>query len=555
MVLSAFVIVACTAASAQAQKVVILAAEDPSVSADVHDKLLATGKVTQVDVIDVRATTPTLATLLQYDAALVWSDFDYADPAALGNVLADYVDQGHGVVEAVFDFAAGMPTVTLGGRWRSGNYAALTLGGFNLAAMSLVADQPGHAILQGVTRVSTGPSGFYHAGSLPAPCAQLVAHWDNGEPLVVTCAGPSGGRVVGLNMYPPSSDVQPDNWLADSDGAILMANALVHAGTAPTNTAPSVDAGADQVHEATAAGFLPFTLHASATDVDGDALTFSWSGPVSGDGATLTGVLPLPAAPAKTQTYTFTVTAVDGHGGMTSDVVLVTVGDTTAPVLVNMPTGVLTAQATSAAGASVPYGPVTAQDAVEGARPVTCNPAGPVFPVGDTTVTCSAFDSRGNTVTASFIVRVTNGTVTPGLMYGAGVVRQGTFNYQFEFLVRESASGNDRVSLSLRVVGGRSWHDDRFEAKTVDSVVFTTDPSLRYRRSAPQQMDSVVFRGLGEWNGHAGYRYDAFAVDSQGSSGRCDAVRIVITAPNGTVVASVDGALTLGRVESARLRR
>ena len=177
-VVTAFVLVAIAPAAAYAQKVAIVAAEDPSASADVRAKLLATGRVSTVDVIDVRAEgtpVPSLATLLQYQAVFLWSDFDYGDPAGLGNVLADYVDQGHGVVEAVFTFDSTSPNVVLGGRWRSDGYDALTLGSGNFAALTLVADIPGHSILEGVTAVATGPMGFYHAGVLPTACAQLVA--------------------------------------------------------------------------------------------------------------------------------------------------------------------------------------------------------------------------------------------------------------------------------------------------------------------------------------------------------------------------------------------
>jgi hypothetical protein len=53
----------------------------------------------------------------------------------------------------------------------------------------------------------------------------------------------------------------------------------------------------------------------------------------------------------------------------------------------------ITAPATSAAGATVSYDPPVAQDGDEAPPPVSCSPAsGSLFPIGETTVTCTAWD-------------------------------------------------------------------------------------------------------------------------------------------------------------------
>jgi hypothetical protein len=83
---------------------------------------------------------------------------------------------------------------------------------------------------------------------------------------------------------------------------------------------------------------------------------------------------------------------------------VVQVVDTTAPVLM-LPSPI--ANATSASGAIVAFS-ATAVDLVDGARPVACLPAsGSIFPIGATTVTCSASDTRGNSSTGTFVVMVT----------------------------------------------------------------------------------------------------------------------------------------------------
>lgn len=77
--------------------------------------------------------------------------------------------------------------------------------------------------------------------------------------------------------------------------------------------------------------------------------------------------------------------------------------DTTPPALVLED---LSVPATSPAGAAVEYF-ASATDDVDGAVPVSCSPAsGSAFPVGPTTVDCSATDTAGNTGTGSFTVTV-----------------------------------------------------------------------------------------------------------------------------------------------------
>ncbi|MFH0728213.1 MAG: HYR domain-containing protein [Pseudomonadota bacterium] len=81
--------------------------------------------------------------------------------------------------------------------------------------------------------------------------------------------------------------------------------------------------------------------------------------------------------------------------------------DVTPPVFSNVPANIVAA-ATGPNGAVVSYALPTAIDAVSGACPVICVPAsGTTFPIGPTSVTCSATDSSGNTATAGFSVTVT----------------------------------------------------------------------------------------------------------------------------------------------------
>ena len=102
-------------------------------------------------------------------------------------------------------------------------------------------------------------------------------------------------------------------------------------------------------------------------------------------------------------------TATDPHGNSVDTTFPITVLALAGPVFLNVPRDIRTG-ATSGAGAVVTYQPPTATDQVDGQLPVTCNPpSGSVFPIGSTTVACSATDNAEppNVELATFTVDVT----------------------------------------------------------------------------------------------------------------------------------------------------
>lgn len=99
--------------------------------------------------------------------------------------------------------------------------------------------------------------------------------------------------------------------------------------------------------------------------------------------------------------------------------------DTTAPAISGVPADA-TFDAASSAGAPVSYTEPTATDAVDGSVAVTCTPSsGSTFPLGSTTVACSATDTAGNSASASFTVTVAD-TTAPTLVLPAPVSETAT---------------------------------------------------------------------------------------------------------------------------------
>jgi X-Pro dipeptidyl-peptidase len=81
--------------------------------------------------------------------------------------------------------------------------------------------------------------------------------------------------------------------------------------------------------------------------------------------------------------------------------------ETVAPALAGMPDDIAV-ETTSGEGLAVSFPTPTATDNEDPSPAVTCTPAsGSLFPVGTTTVTCTARDAHGNTSSDTFDVKVT----------------------------------------------------------------------------------------------------------------------------------------------------
>ncbi|MFY9569923.1 MAG: HYR domain-containing protein, partial [Blastocatellia bacterium] len=111
----------------------------------------------------------------------------------------------------------------------------------------------------------------------------------------------------------------------------------------------------------------------------------------------------IPASGSFFPTGTTTVNCTTGAGPSCS--FTVTVNDTQAPTITCPPAQ--TVPATSPAGAVVNYPAPTVSDNCPNASPACSPPSGSTFPVGSTTVNCTATDDSTNTSSCSFTVNVT----------------------------------------------------------------------------------------------------------------------------------------------------
>lgn len=222
-----------TAIAAQASVLILGAPATADGLADVQSKIAATGIVGgTIDVFNVNTGTPSLAMLTPYDAVLVYLDSGapgkrFADAKLLGNVLADYVDLGGGVVEA------GLSNATTGlggldGRFMTANYDVFNTnnnqGACSGPANVLVPDSP---LMRDIGSFSAGLSSLCYKLT-PKAGAQVVAAWPDNRPLAGLRTD-HNGIVVGLNVWPGTGNPVSGPSGMTTSNAMLMATSLAFA--------------------------------------------------------------------------------------------------------------------------------------------------------------------------------------------------------------------------------------------------------------------------------------------------------------------------------------
>ncbi len=228
--------------------VAILGATTAADQADVQSKLIGTGRFSNVTIVPVVTPNPapTLATLQQYDAVLLWTNQSLVSGEAMGNVLADYVDAGGGVVNCMFSVGTTTNNRYLTGRWDSTYQIIPQNGGATTGAAGVGIGNrviPGHPVLANVNTFLGGTSNTRPTSTLLTPHGVLVAQWVDGKTLVAV-SNTRPGR-VDLGFYPPSMPTNSTGWNPATDGATLMANALVFVSSPAAPPCGSADFNAD----------------------------------------------------------------------------------------------------------------------------------------------------------------------------------------------------------------------------------------------------------------------------------------------------------------------
>ncbi|MGC9399510.1 MAG: S8 family serine peptidase [Anaerolineae bacterium] len=230
---------------------------------DGFDTMLAAFPDLNVDVYPMDAM-PELADLMPYDVVFVGNNNNWPlDNDVLGDVMADYVDNGGKVIlaQASMYLRAGV-AFELGGRWEAEGYSPLTYSDAPLAfGGSMGVYQAAHPIMADVTYVDD--YSVHGVGHMLQSGAEAVAFWDDGE--IYIAALPD---VVAFNQLLTGRN----DW--DGDVPTLLHNAILYLAPAdvPWLSESATDFSLDVGEQATST----IGLDASVVDQPGTYSAWLW---------------------------------------------------------------------------------------------------------------------------------------------------------------------------------------------------------------------------------------------------------------------------------------
>jgi hypothetical protein len=200
---------------------VAVCAADADAETGIVASLRAGGDFDSVDYVDCANDAPSAATLTNADAVLVYSSDFFADPIGTGDRLADFVDEGGGVVVALF----AMYTANgLTGRFFDDDYFCMEHG--PTRSEGTLASQPevsGTTMGEDVTSLQA----TYRSGSdlNTSRNARSLWNWTDGVPAI--CEMTIGdARRIDLGFVPNATQYT-------GNGVELVRNALLHVTPVP----------------------------------------------------------------------------------------------------------------------------------------------------------------------------------------------------------------------------------------------------------------------------------------------------------------------------------
>jgi uncharacterized repeat protein (TIGR01451 family) len=254
------------------------------------------------------------------------------------------------------------------------------------------------------------------AGNAATPASFTVTVRDPSAPVVTpTVTGPQGSAgwykgpvTVSFAVSDAQSTITAKDPACDTpttlsgDGANQLVTCSATSAGGTTNSAQSVNVDATPPN----LGISPTTLVVEADRATGAMVIYprTMSDATSGPATRSATCSPASNTVMPLGSTTVNCSGADLAGNTATGSFVVTVADTTAPTL-TVPTGAA-ASTTDGAGTAVSYA-VSASDVVDVAVTPVCSPAsGSLFPIGTTTVSCTATDAHGNSASKSFPVTV-----------------------------------------------------------------------------------------------------------------------------------------------------
>ncbi|KAJ3436608.1 hypothetical protein M0812_18667 [Anaeramoeba flamelloides] len=203
---------------------------------------IKTGGFENIDQIDCSQTTPTLGEISRFDCIFIYSTIEpFKDASTLGNILADYVDDGGGLVISSYRTMIKNPfkwkNSKLEGRLVSLDFLPCQAG----ELVSLKRAKLGkillkdHPLIKGLENFDGGTKSYRITTKFQLNSeteGQLIAKWADGIPFIAwkKKKQTGSGMVVFLNFQPVSGNCYQDrgrysHWL-NTDGRKMISNAI-----------------------------------------------------------------------------------------------------------------------------------------------------------------------------------------------------------------------------------------------------------------------------------------------------------------------------------------
>lgn len=201
---------------------------------DIKASIDSSSLFNEVDIRNMSAGIPPVDSLLQYNSILVFPNGGYSNTVAFGDSLAKYVDLGGGVVDASFSNAD--PGSTLGGNFVDYNLIQ-SMSGIGSGTMGNIL-VPEHPIMENIDTFSA--NAYVLLNIVTNPNVDIIAEYTDDTPLVLARenVGPLSVRRAYLNFFPGSANTAGGSWGVNTDGALLIANALKWVSSPSTPSAP-----------------------------------------------------------------------------------------------------------------------------------------------------------------------------------------------------------------------------------------------------------------------------------------------------------------------------
>ncbi|KAJ3438440.1 pep-cterm sorting domain-containing protein [Anaeramoeba flamelloides] len=224
-----------TKPNVKAKVAMIAADEDFKYVKNVCDSILKSYKIKKVKIFKSFKKSYPFKELKKYDVAFVYSsDHNFYKPYKLGNMLAQYVEDGGGLVLCSINCLDSDDEHQLYGRIISPQFLPF-------GKHSSISEQPcsigqmvdsKHPILKKVKNFHGGEYSFRIKTKQVYRNSFVIARWEDGNILIAEKTFPknsSYGRVIALNMWPPNNKIDESCWNIKSDGQRLLTNAVEYA--------------------------------------------------------------------------------------------------------------------------------------------------------------------------------------------------------------------------------------------------------------------------------------------------------------------------------------